>query len=96
MYVLTKYLLQSLLKRSDFTGRIVKWGTRLESLDIKYRPRISVKGQVLADFVAKFTPTKKGPSGIYNVSVQSWRVFVDSASNAQGAEIGIVIMSPEA
>ena len=27
IYVLTKYPLQSLLKRSDFTRRIAKWGT---------------------------------------------------------------------
>ena len=27
VYVLTKYPLQSLLKRSNFTGRIAKWGT---------------------------------------------------------------------
>ncbi|XP_030963863.1 uncharacterized protein LOC115985026 [Quercus lobata] len=28
VFVLTEYPLQSLLKRSDFTGRIAKWGTR--------------------------------------------------------------------
>ena len=39
VYVLTEYLLQSLLKRSDFMGRIAKWGTRLGSFDIRYRPR---------------------------------------------------------
>ena len=44
MFVLTEYPLQSLLKRSDFTGRIAKWGTRLGSFDIRYRPRSSVKG----------------------------------------------------
>ena len=27
VYVLTKYPLQSLLKKSDFTGQIAKWGT---------------------------------------------------------------------
>ena len=38
VFVLTEYPLQSLLKRSDFTGRIAKWGTRLGSFDIRYRP----------------------------------------------------------
>ena len=38
VFVLTKYPLQSLLKRSDFTGRIAKWGTWLGSFDIRYRP----------------------------------------------------------
>ena len=54
IYVLTKYPLQSLLKRSDFTRRIAKWGTQLGSFDIKYKPRSSVKGQVLTDFIAEF------------------------------------------
>ena len=38
VFFLTEYPLQSLLKRSDFTGRISKWGTRLGSFDIWYRP----------------------------------------------------------
>ena len=39
VFVLIEYPLQSLLKRSDFTGRIAKWGTRLGSFNIRYRPR---------------------------------------------------------
>ena len=35
-------------------GRIAKWGTILMAFDIKYMPRTSVKGQVLADLVAEF------------------------------------------
>ena len=60
VYVLTEYPLQSLLRRFDFTGRIAKWGTRLGSFDIRYRPRSSMKGQVLADFVAEFSPKNEG------------------------------------
>ena len=60
VYVLTEYPLQSLLKGSDFTGRIAKWGTWLGAFDIRYRPRSLVKGQVLADFVAEFSPRNKG------------------------------------
>ena len=37
IFVLTKYPLQPLLKRFDFTGRIAKWGTWLGSFDIRYR-----------------------------------------------------------
>ena len=51
VYVLTGYPLQSLLKRFDFMGRIAKWGTRLKAFNIRYKPRNSVKGLVLADFV---------------------------------------------
>ena len=53
--VLTEHPLQALLRRSDFTRRIAKCGGSLGAFDIQYRPRTSIKGQVLANFVAKFT-----------------------------------------
>ena len=59
VYVLTKYPLQSVMKISDFTSWIAKWGTWLRFFDIRYRPRSSVKGQVLADFVAEFSLRRK-------------------------------------
>ena len=52
--VLTQLLLKDLLRSTDYTGRIAKWGTILEDFDIKYMPHTSVKGQFLADLVAKF------------------------------------------
>ena len=52
--VLTQLPLRSLLRSVDYTGRIVKWGTILEAFDIKYVPRTSVKGQVLANLVVEF------------------------------------------
>ena len=52
--VLTQLPLKSVLRSTNYTGRIVKWGTILGAFDIKYMPRTSVKGQVLANLVAKF------------------------------------------
>ena len=52
--VLTQLPLQSLLRSADFTTRIAKWGTIIRAFDIKYMPRTSIKGQVLADLVAEF------------------------------------------
>ena len=53
--VLTQLPLKSVLRSVDYTGRVAKWGTILGAFDIKYMPRTSVKGQVLADLVAEFT-----------------------------------------
>ena len=50
--VLTQLPLKSVLRSADYTGRVAKWGTILGTFDIKYMPRTSVKGQVLADLVA--------------------------------------------
>ena len=93
MYILIEYPLQSLLKRSDFIERIAKWGTRLKSFDIRYRPRNSVKGQVLTNFIIEFTPVEKSPSRVYNIVIQPWRVFTNGTSNAlyyvtRGGEVG--------
>ena len=55
--ILTQLSLKSLLRSADYTGRIAKWGTILGAFDIKYMPRTSVKGQVLADLVAEFIET---------------------------------------
>ena len=52
--ILTQLPLKSILRSADYTGRVAKWGTILGAFDIKYMPRTSVKGQVLADLVAEF------------------------------------------
>ena len=70
VWVLIEYPLQSLLMRSDFTRRIAKWGTRLGTFDIRYKLRNFIKGQVLADFVAEFTPALGASVGICQLTVK--------------------------
>ena len=53
MVVLTQLPLKSMLGSADYTGRVAKWGTILGAFDIKYMPRTSIKGQVLANLVAE-------------------------------------------
>ena len=55
--VLTQLPLKSLLRSTNYTGRIAKWGTILGAFDIKYMPCTFVKGQVLANLVVGFTKT---------------------------------------
>ena len=52
--VLTQLPLKSVLRSADYSGRIAKWGMILGVFDIKYMPRTSIKGQVLADLVVEF------------------------------------------
>ncbi|GJS30347.1 hypothetical protein Tco_0490967 [Tanacetum coccineum] len=42
-----------LLSNPEVTGRRLKWRFELEEYDIQYRPRTSVKGQILADFIVE-------------------------------------------
>ena len=53
-----------------------------------------MKGQVLADFVAKFS-TKNDGKMVCRIKNHPWRVFVDGVSSAMEANAGIVIITPE-
>ena len=53
-----------------------------------------VKGQVLADFIAEFSPKNDGGM-VCHMENHPWRVFVDGASSAIGSGAGIVIITPE-
>ena len=53
-----------------------------------------MKGQVLAGFVAEFSPRNKGEM-VCHVESHPWRVFVDGASNAMRAGTEIVIITSE-
>ena len=105
--VLTQLPLKTILRSTDYTGRIAKWGTILGAFDIKYMPRTSVKGQVLADLVAEFTEPKieELPSDgnmdekligtISQYCLLTWEVHVDGASNQKGSGVKLALMSPE-
>ena len=93
MVILTQLPLKSILRSADYTGRVVKWGTILGVFDIKYMPRTSIKGHVLADLVAEFAECpeemnveKHGmdEKSVGIISVQCsmpWEVYVDETAN---------------
>ena len=105
--VLTQLPLKSVLKSTDYTGRVAKWGTILGAFDIKYMPRTSIKGQVLADLVAEFVKcpneVEMGSEALVErlvgvASIQGlplWELYVDGAANQRGLGVGLVLVSPE-
>ena len=105
--VLTQLPLKSVLWTADYTGRIALWNTILGVFDIKYMPRNSVKGQVLADLVAEFAEppveilTEQRSMEGKSIDVIStpkppcWKVYFDGAANQRGSEVGLVLISPE-
>jgi ribonuclease HI len=99
MVVLTEQPLKAVLRSADFSGRRSKWGAQLGAYDINYRPRTSIKGQVLADFIAEFTPAEMGPMWVNHVSsiqhMEGWSLYVDGASNSRGSGLGVVLTAPQ-
>ena len=105
--VLTQLLLKTILRSADCTGKVAKWGTILGAFDIKYMPRTFIKGQVLADLMAKFTEPLleelklaenmdgKSVGMISQQGPSPWEVYVDEASNQKGSGVGLMPTSPE-
>ncbi|XP_058192262.1 uncharacterized protein LOC131309677 [Rhododendron vialii] len=54
--VLTEHPLKALFRKVDLSNRVSKWAVELANFDIRFEPRTTIKGQVLADFIAELTP----------------------------------------
>ena len=98
---------KTILRSANYTERIAKWGTILGAFNIKYMPRTSIKGQVLADLVVEFIEpeieelplegnmNEKLVGTISQYCLLTWEVYVDGASNQKGSRVGLVLMSPK-
>ena len=53
--VLTDRPLWGAISNPDAAGRLALWAIELSKFDIQYRPRTTIKGQVVADFIVEFT-----------------------------------------
>ena len=96
MVVLTQLPLKSVLRSADYTGRIAKWGTILGAFDIKYMPRTSIKGQVLANLEGGSKKLDEGLIGVASVQYPPpWELYIDGAANQRGSGVGLVLVSPE-
>ena len=70
------------------------------AFDNQYKPRTSIKGQVLVDFIAEFTPKQLEvlqieESRTVGPQEDIWQVYVDGESNCQGTGAGIILISLE-
>ncbi|XP_075633446.1 uncharacterized protein LOC142605906 [Castanea sativa] len=60
---------------------------------IRYQPRSTTKAQVLADFIAEFTPNQGGLDEIDEA--QRWVIYVDGLFTLYAGGIGVMLKSPE-
>ena len=87
--VLTDLLLRGTIHKLDMSGRMARLAMELSEYGIQYKPRLSKKGQVLADFLVEIPQPNTCPDE------KGWWTFcVDRASRQSGAEIGLQLTSP--
>ena len=51
----TEYPMKQVLHKPETSGRLMKWAIELSEFNIKYKPKTTIKVQILADFVMEFT-----------------------------------------
>jgi hypothetical protein len=89
--VVTSFPLGEVVCNPDATGRIAKWSLELMGQGITYAPRIAIKSQALADFVAEWTETQLPPAPL---DEEYWTMFFDGSLMKKGAGIGLMFISP--
>ncbi|GJV13622.1 reverse transcriptase domain-containing protein [Tanacetum coccineum] len=77
--VITNQPIKQLLSKSEISGRMLKSKFELKGYDIQYRPRTSIKGQILADFIIE-RPDEESPDELMaepEELPEPWTLFTD-------------------
>jgi hypothetical protein len=98
--VMTNLPLRQVLQKPEASGRLTKWSIELSEFDIQYKPRTTIKGQAVADFVVEMTPqidiTPASDQLIKpSVSAPPWKLFVDGSSNSKASGAGVLLETPD-
>ncbi|GJW74190.1 reverse transcriptase domain-containing protein [Tanacetum coccineum] len=81
---------------------LVHASKRLKSIElgeyaIHYKPRVSVKGKILADFIVE-RPEEKSPDTLMEAEealLEHWILFTDGSSCTDGSGAGLILTNPE-
>nr|CAN67251.1 hypothetical protein VITISV_026553 [Vitis vinifera] len=90
--VLTDQPLRNILHKPDLIGRMLQWTIELSEFGIEFQPKLSMKGQVMADFVLEYArrPNQHQESN----EKEWWTLRVDGASRSSGSGVGLLLQSP--
>ena len=78
----TKHSMKQILQKPEASGRLIKWAIELSKFDIRYKPRKSIKWQILTDFIMEFTPAEPIEAAQLTPDLPIWKLSVDGATNA--------------
>ncbi|KAG5544400.1 hypothetical protein RHGRI_016977 [Rhododendron griersonianum] len=92
--VLTDQPLRRILHCPETSGRLIQWSIELGEFDIEYKPRIAIKAQVLADFLAEYTYPE--PEELPKEEPKPWILQVDGSTTREESGAGLVLTSPKA
>ena len=79
------------MNKPEAAGRMVQWAIEISQFDIEYHPRIAIKAQALADFIAKFTFLDE--DNLTN-EAKRWMIQTDGSSTQKMGGVGVDITIP--
>ncbi|GKA54146.1 reverse transcriptase domain-containing protein [Tanacetum coccineum] len=88
--VVTDQPIKQVLSKPEVAGRLQKWSIELGEYAIHYRPRVSVKGQILEDFIVERLE-EDSPIEIKEGLPEPWILFTDGSSCADGSGAGLIL-----
>ncbi|GKD80733.1 reverse transcriptase domain-containing protein, partial [Tanacetum coccineum] len=83
------------MSRPDVAGRLQKWSVMLGEHNITYRPRTSVKGQILANFLVENPDESPSDTSMVEVSQEPWTLFTNGSSCIDRSGASLILTSPE-
>ncbi|GJZ66233.1 reverse transcriptase domain-containing protein [Tanacetum coccineum] len=95
--VITDQPIKNVLSNPEAAGRMQKWSIQLGEFGIHYMPRVSVKGQVLANFIVERPEEeRKDDSARKEEPLPArWTLFTDGSSCVDGCRAGVILTDPE-
>ncbi|GJZ41135.1 reverse transcriptase domain-containing protein [Tanacetum coccineum] len=93
--VITDQPIKQIISRPDVAGRLQKWSVMLGEHNITYRPRTSVKGQILADFLVEKPDENPPDTSAVETPPEPWTLFTDGSSCVDGSGAGLILTNPE-
>ncbi|GKB93307.1 reverse transcriptase domain-containing protein [Tanacetum coccineum] len=93
--VITDQPIKQIISRPDVAGRLQKWSIMLGEYNITYRPRTSVKGQILTDFLVEKPDEVPANTSVKEVPQELWTLFTDGSSCVDGSGDRLILTSPD-
>ena len=87
--------MKQVLHKPETSRRLIKCAIELSEFDIRYKPRIEVKRQILADFIMEFALVELSKATQLTPDLPTWKLSMDGVANAQGSSVGLILTSPD-
>nr|GEW42701.1 reverse transcriptase domain-containing protein [Tanacetum cinerariifolium] len=93
--VITDQPIKQVMSRPDAAGRLQKWSIMLGEHNITYRPRTSIKGKILADFLNEIPSNASQSASVAETQEEPWTLFTDGSSCVDGSGAGLILTNPD-